>query len=782
MQTAFRQLGQSELLPRYIFAESLFVRRRVLELGAVASTAGQSAHFLSTRGARFVLACDPDLKAVEDAQAKYGSESLRFRANVFDDLEPNSFDLVIVADLGRFVGAPELFKELVRLVARNGYLMGGLRNPAGLALSQLADPDVSDVTPTYGQLLDLLSPHFASVEVATQSPVLGYQIAFEQGEGLQVDGSLAGASEAAYFIVLAGNEPVRSFDPTWVQLPPEPLAYSGGKLEAYAKRSRDWEERSGRLKEALGKVREELTAKEARAAELAAQLEQVREESSRLVAQLDSARTHSSVATDRDELAARVRRAEAEAQVAAERAEDAERRLATQRQEAEKAQREKKDSYAQALASNEAVRLERAKKEELQSLLEDSRLRLTKAYAELRDSNDGLANARIELERLKLSAERGEEAVGRRVGELTQLRERELRLAEQLSTAMAALENLQAERNKAQTAAQSAGDQLVLKDAELARVRRETEADVQRRADAERALNAERLEHDKALDAERAERLTVETELASARAASARLSKDSETLAQSERTARGLAEQLEQKLAELKVGSKDSSSRIQDLEAELEVARSRARRLESDLVTAVSAERSSREQSEAASRALRDELASESQSHQTVREQLEQISLQAAQRMARVQSLEADLAAQEQKLSALEGDSGPTLTETRAALEAEQERGRALSEERERLAQESKALEQTVKELKSSFASLRAEHQALETTRQDLTDELVAERSALQAERARANGLQDQVVALDAERVRAKAAHEDALAEQTQVLAAERAQWDAQRQ
>src|SRR5690242_2610583 len=136
MNSVFRQLGQSELLPRYIFAESLFVRRRVLEVGAVASTAGQSAAFLATRGARYVLACDADLAAVEEAQKKYGSDALRFRANVFDDLEPGSFDLVVVADLARYVSAPELFKEIVRLVARNGYLLGGLRNPAGLALSQ----------------------------------------------------------------------------------------------------------------------------------------------------------------------------------------------------------------------------------------------------------------------------------------------------------------------------------------------------------------------------------------------------------------------------------------------------------------------------------------------------------------------------------------------------------------------------------------------------------------------------------------------------------------------
>ena len=171
--TTFRRLGQSELLPRYIFAETLFVRRRVLEVGAVASTNGLSAHFLFQRGARQVLACDEDLVAVEEAQRKYGSANVRFRASVFDDLEPHSFDLVIVADIARYVTAPVLMRELAQLVAKNGYLLAGLRNPAGMSLSQLLDPESPDPPPTYGQLLDALSPFFPAVQVATQSPVLG---------------------------------------------------------------------------------------------------------------------------------------------------------------------------------------------------------------------------------------------------------------------------------------------------------------------------------------------------------------------------------------------------------------------------------------------------------------------------------------------------------------------------------------------------------------------------------------------------------------------------------
>ena len=368
---SFRRLGQSELLPRYIFAESLFARRRVLEIGAVASTLGQSARFLSTRGARVVVAADADLAAVQEAQARLGGANLRFRPPVFDDFEGGSFDLVIVADLATYVRAPELLRELARLVAKNGYLMGGLRNPAGLALSTISDPEEADAPPTYGQLLDALTSHFNSIEVATQSPVLGYQIAFERGEGLQVDGSLAGHSEAAYYVVLAGQEPVRNFDPTWVQLPPEPLAFTGGRLEDASRRATEWRDRSTRLKEVLATKTTELTSREGELREMTAQLESAKDGVSRLTAQLETAREAPETLRERDDLASRIRRVEAELTVARERASDAEGRAAAARGELEAFQRAQKDSALQTLAAQELARLERARREEVAAQLED---------------------------------------------------------------------------------------------------------------------------------------------------------------------------------------------------------------------------------------------------------------------------------------------------------------------------------------------------------------------------------------------------------------------------
>ncbi|HEY3585659.1 MAG TPA: class I SAM-dependent methyltransferase, partial [Myxococcaceae bacterium] len=258
MNLTFRRLGVSELLPRYIFAESLFVRRRVLEVGAVAATGGASAEFLVSRGARLVVACDDDLTAVEAAQSRAGSDRLRFRPAVFDDLPPGGFDLVLVADLAPYVRAPALLAQLTEQVSGTGVLVGGVRNPAGLALAQLMEPDGDGAPPTFGQVLDALSAQFPHVETATQSPLLGYQLAFERSEGLQVDGSLAGAGEAAYYVVLASRERLRAVDPTWVQLPPAPLAFTGGRLDEASTRAREWEERARRLKSALGEAREEL--------------------------------------------------------------------------------------------------------------------------------------------------------------------------------------------------------------------------------------------------------------------------------------------------------------------------------------------------------------------------------------------------------------------------------------------------------------------------------------------------------------------------------------------
>src|SRR3712207_8679535 len=116
MHPTFRRMGPSELLPRYIFVESLIARRRVLEVDSVATTGGESARFLLERGARTVVACDADLAAVAAAPKAHGGASLRYRANTYDHLAPGSLDPALVADLAPYVRAPVLLAEPARLV------------------------------------------------------------------------------------------------------------------------------------------------------------------------------------------------------------------------------------------------------------------------------------------------------------------------------------------------------------------------------------------------------------------------------------------------------------------------------------------------------------------------------------------------------------------------------------------------------------------------------------------------------------------------------------------
>ncbi|MBK7863238.1 MAG: carboxypeptidase regulatory-like domain-containing protein [Archangiaceae bacterium] len=602
MSATFKKLGESELLPRYIFAESLYARRRVLEIGAVASTLGQSARFLSTRGARIVVAADSDLVAVQEAQSKLSGPNLRFRAPVFDDLDTGSFDLVIVADLATYVRAPELLKDLARLVAKNGYLMGGLRNPAGLSLANVMDPEGIEPPPTYGQLLDALTVYFRSIEVATQSPVLGYQLAFEKGEGLQVDGSLAGTAEAAYYVVLAGHEPVRFFDPTWVQLPPEPLAFTGGKLEDASARARNWQERSDRLKDALNKSRDEVSHREVELKEIRDQLEGSREVVARLTAQIESVTQRPKESRQADELTQKIRRMEAELVVARERAIDAEGRVAAMREEVALHQREQKNATVETLAAQESVRLERSRREQLASELDDTRSRLTQAYEDVRKHQDDAATQRVEAERARLAADRVGEALAAKNRELETSREKELRLADARSESMQAVEALQGELKRAKAAVEAAEESARAREAEKIAAIRSLDLETQKHGALDRELQnaqARLAEVSEDLREQEGNLSAAETELAATKAGNTRLQRDIETLANSERTWREMAQSYEQRLNDTLANVESLSEQVAQLDAEKEQGLARLHRLEGDLTTAVGAERSAREQAQA---------------------------------------------------------------------------------------------------------------------------------------------------------------------------------------
>jgi len=597
MSSTFRPLGPSELLPRYIFAEGLFAGRRVLEVGAVASTGGRSAQLLAARGARSVLACDADLGAVESAQKSFGGANLHFRADVFDDLETGSFDFALIADLGDFVRSPQRVRELRRLLSDSGYLMGGLRNPAGLALSQLVEPESSDPPATYGQLVDVLSPHFQHIEVATQSPILGYQVAFDRGAGLQVDGTLASAGEAAYFIVVAGQEPCQNVEPTWVQLPAEPLAYMGTRVDEYSRRSYELAERSTRLKQALEKARSDLSLREVELERAHLQLDRTREDSARVWAELQTLKSDGPHGAERDELAARVRRRESELQAASERATEAEARIAQQREQLEAAQNNKLELESRLAAVQESSRVERLRREELSKLVEDSATRLSNAREEVRAAHDDAAAARLELQQARAAHVKTQEEMDASRRDLDEARERELRLADQASALASEAEQLRGQLGQATAAAQAGQAQLSLARGETEAALRASAADSESLREARKRFGEDQQRAQEQAAAAIASRQTADAELATALAEVGRLSRELEAAAVWEKRSNALSGELETKLAE----ARDASG-LDRLQRELEEEKARARRLENDVATAIGAERSTRERSEIALR------------------------------------------------------------------------------------------------------------------------------------------------------------------------------------
>jgi golgin subfamily B member 1 len=659
----FRRLGVSELLPRYIFAESLFVRRRVLEVGAVAATGGASAEFLVARGARVVVACDDDLAAVEAAQARAGSAHLRFRPAIFDDLPPGGFDLVLVADLAPYVLAPELLRQLADQVSSTGVLVGGIRNPAGLSLAQLMEAEGEGAPPTYGQVLDALGAHFPHVETATQSPLLGYQLAFDRSEGLQVDGSLAGSGEAAYFVVLASRERLRAVDPTWVQLPPAPLAFTGGRLDAATTKAREWEERARRLKTSLGEAREQLSRAAGDLEVTRAALEKSRDEAVAIQAEAEvrgQAALHPVV---QDELATKMRRLESEVQQTTERAIAAERKLAARTADAEAARAQERQQEAEVLAAQESVRLERARREELQRQVDDARAKLTAAYDELRGVREDLTRARTDGERGRLSAEaRGSE--GQLLEErLAQARERELRLAEQHSLALTALEGVRVE---------------------VAQARSRAEAYEQRVG----WLEAERAKADRAAEADRAR---FEEQLLALKNAPPVV--DSGEL-------EGLRTEL--------VALQGERGRLGDRVAVLEGQEQAARTLAAALETRLAASEAARAEAEAAAQPGGPSPEALAQARSALEEALDSAQQARAERERDVAALEAAMAARAEELGA-----------ARAALEQAQERGsitanfaREAVARAERAEQETVAQTRRVEELQHAFAALELEARA----------------------------------------------------------------------
>ncbi len=272
----YHPLGPSEILPRYTYLSGLFDGARVLELGAVASTGGRSAAQLRERGARLVLAADASAEEVDRARRAYSSDpELRFRVASADELADETFDVVAVADLSPYLRDPRGLDSLARLVAPGGRLVAALRNPAGVALASLAADEAGPPPPTYGQMAAALRERFASVEVVTQSALVGYSLAPlapSSEPELAVDGSLAEVEECAYFVAVCGQEPSNALSELAViALPSAPLAVAAGQRVELAERLR-------RAQADGEQARADLAPAQGAKAELELSLAQIRQE------------------------------------------------------------------------------------------------------------------------------------------------------------------------------------------------------------------------------------------------------------------------------------------------------------------------------------------------------------------------------------------------------------------------------------------------------------------------------------------------------------------------
>src|SRR5512133_336525 len=235
MSSFYARDGAGDLLARYSFIEPLLDGKRVLEVGAARATEGGSALFLAERGAAAVLsieAAEEDLAAAREAGHH---PFVQFRASDPAQLRPGTFDLVLVADGAALARKPDQVAALRRLLAADGRLVTAL--PAGGGgLPELAGAPAAEDVPDYEAFVGALSDHFALVEVATQSAMVGWVLALAAGGAeepdVSMDGTLAGTPETASYVAICGEEPCGLSGLSLIALPVKPLLDAAAEARA----------------------------------------------------------------------------------------------------------------------------------------------------------------------------------------------------------------------------------------------------------------------------------------------------------------------------------------------------------------------------------------------------------------------------------------------------------------------------------------------------------------------------------------------------------------------
>lgn len=431
MASVFERPGLSEILPRYVFLEPLVERRRVLEVDAVALTAGHSARFLAERGATQVVATDLDEEAVRFAAQEHAdAEGVAFRTEA--ELEPDAgrFDLVVVHRCHRLVDNPERLEALARLLNRSGRLVLVVRHTEGVALCEVLRGAEGDPGPGYTDLADRLGERFESVEVCTQASFVGYSIAPSGVEepDVAIDFSLAEDSPAAYYLFVCGPRPSGLDTVSVAALPPDPL--TARAPPAVAPRVEKGLAEELRLDLALEEERRRLREAESRAQAALEDATQAQLIAAQALAERDSLKHKLETATER---VAELERAgaaspdnaagEAAGQLAEAQAAIASLRAEAQARDGRLRELEAESKAAADLKKNVA-RLEREidERRERESSLEQSVQKAKAARSKAQEELEELRKAAADFQRKAEPAERAQAALEKAQDELKDLR------------------------------------------------------------------------------------------------------------------------------------------------------------------------------------------------------------------------------------------------------------------------------------------------------------------------------------------------------------------------
>jgi SAM-dependent methyltransferase len=369
-------LHPSIVLSAYV--EPLVRGRRVAVLGDASIGLADE---LSQRGARLVHVYDPDTARTAEALARAapGRPHQVAYAVLAGDLgvRDGAFDVVVVPDLALFSDPAEIMRRVRRLCAASGVAV--FVTPNGGAAGRRLLPEHRPVQPApaglgYYELFDLISLQFAKVRMIGQAPFVGYTVADFTLRGepeVSVDTSLLGHSEEPeYFIALASDRPV--------------------SLDAYAVIELPWHEVADAYSPSAGAVAARaaetaaLAAAEARAGELAVEVEKARAHAAAQAKELE-AKAQAGAA-----LAARVAELETSASARSSRVIELETEVSGREVRLKEIEARAGDSHVRAerLTNqirdlDEELRRQRDRGTKLSKLLDDEKKARTKAEVEL---------------------------------------------------------------------------------------------------------------------------------------------------------------------------------------------------------------------------------------------------------------------------------------------------------------------------------------------------------------------------------------------------------------